>query len=191
MQPVNNPDARDSEERRLKALIALREGYWKKVETRRPVEWKVGLAIWTALAVFTATVLTSKDIPVLPGGVLVLAVGLITLGVSSAHFAWIKGMERANRFDKAAEQQFAEELMKIAASPLKSELEERLQDIKANPHWNAYFHIVVTGLLSISAIFAVWGRTASYSSLPIEQQVIQTIDKTGQKDTIVIRREKN
>lgn len=79
------------------ALATLRDVRWTAFDTRRAFEWKMGLAVWTAIAAFIALVLQdSIDGLAAVNRWLVLSASAIVLAV---HFWWNFFMHRSNRLD--------------------------------------------------------------------------------------------
>src|SRR6267154_1270692 len=93
---------KEEEERLFKALDILRSAAWDSFDKRRSYEWKFGIAVWTALAVFTGTLLTQPSDKVfqLKGKWPVAVTGLVALMVVAIHAYWSNGISVRNGNDR-------------------------------------------------------------------------------------------
>lgn len=111
---------------KLQYLEALRLAAYNSFNDRRGYEWKLSLAIWSALAVVLAGLVQAKEVFPFRGplyGHAGLGLGLL---IVLLHIYFNKGMAHANAIDRLKERMFSE-LIKSTAG-----LEELLEEQKKN-----------------------------------------------------------
>lgn len=88
----------DKIKNRFDSLAILWKGAWEQFNERRKYEFQISLAIWTALASFTALILTGKDIRFEPKVDKWAGLGLCIIFLIYAF--WRHHVTKANRKDK-------------------------------------------------------------------------------------------
>jgi hypothetical protein len=147
----------EKEKERAEVLENLREGAWESFNTRREYEWKVCLALWTAMAAFIGTLLTGKI-------ELTRAPALMTIAVAMAilvlHICWLSGLIKAHAADKKVNLFFANTLTEKIGVSFDSKLSHELKQTRKKWgklwDWNSLFQIGITALLAAAAVTAVW-----------------------------------
>ena len=157
----------------LEYLEKLRLSAYTSFNDRRSYEWKLALAIWTALAVLLAgLVQPTEATKIFPFhghkyGVIALTLGVAILLVQ---IYFNNGMARANGIDKAKallyEKQI-ESMLDLKVDPaLADDLKRRILSLPAQPHhrlgqWRQWGHlaqITISAILTFAAVALVWVR---------------------------------
>jgi hypothetical protein len=160
----------DEAKNRIEALELLRKSAMERYAWRAQVEWKLCLALWTALAAFSGAVLTGKAL-LHPGRFVVVVVILLAAPLCWLHWKWLCGLRDAQRLDNRISFFFRDRIMAIAEedfppadekSPtsIRQDIENlRAKDRDVWSHWSHGFQLLVTILLASGAVATVWWAT--------------------------------
>jgi len=102
---------------RLDALLKLSERSWTQFNFRRDVEWKLAMAIWTALLAFLGIVITGKLIHISPCGMLGLYI--LPLLIFLIHIVWFYWARQAHDVDQGFVFGYEEEIWKTLGIELR------------------------------------------------------------------------
>jgi hypothetical protein len=110
----------------LQYLEALRLAAYNSFNDRRSYEWKLSLAIWTAIAVLIAGLVQGEKFPFIDRrfGIAATIFGLFVVGM---HFYFNVGIARANSIDKLRERVYSNLIMSIAGIQDKIDLQSQQQ----------------------------------------------------------------
>ena len=153
---------------RFDALDALRKAGYDSFDHRRSYEWKLSFGIWTALAAFTAALVTQpvesgKHLPI--AGPWAQAVTLVIVGlVAYLHSQWLIGMGRSNNADRLIswhyENEMRDNLLKLPFdTALNSELATLRRKMGRLTNWSYSSQLAITVLLGIAAFLAMAARS--------------------------------
>ncbi len=164
-----------SQERRFKSLEALRKASWISFSERRSVEWKVSLALWTALAVFTGALLTRSPTESyqLNGFWPVLVTALVGLAIVVVHTIWLIGINQNHQIDRELSHLFRKEMCELVRVP-PSAIEPILDKYSRWPttrrpkgkrlNYSHLSEITLTTILALGAVCAMYARTHAQDS---------------------------
>jgi hypothetical protein len=147
------------------ALDTLRSAAWTSFDKRRTYEWKFCIAVWTALAVFTGSLVaqpieSTKTFPV-KGFWPVVLTAIFGLAVAALHAFWTKGTGNANNVDRRLSFFYLERMFPLIAvkkediDPIVAPVIKRMGTLANYAHFS---QVGITVLLVIAAVFAMWAR---------------------------------
>jgi hypothetical protein len=146
----------EDDRRRFESLGNLRQAAYASFNDRRVYEWKLNLAIWTALAVLLAGLLQpSKVGEAFPLHGTAVWVSAVLLGGLIA--------TRANAIDKGVALHYAGAMQDMLALPFATDLQKR---IDAHPkqvgwrQWAPLAQVAITALLALASIAIVFVRSS-------------------------------
>lgn len=173
---MNDPTDRIEPSVKLQYLEALRLAAYNSFNDRRSYEWKLSLAIWTALAVLVAGLvhpIRTDEVFPFHGkryGFLAAGIGFLVIAL---HTYFNNGMARANAIDRT-KQRIYEDQIRASISFIKTEkyadekaiLKKQVEMRPKSPElpymqWRQWGHLAqigVTFLLTITAVIIVWIR---------------------------------
>jgi hypothetical protein len=153
---------------RLQYLEALRQAAYQSFNDRRSYEWKLSLAIWTALAIVVVGLVRLQTGEVFPlhgplYGIVATVVGILIVVL---HIYFNNGMARANAIDKTRFQHCASEMESILDLKTDPKVQALIDQLPAPPkgkwmrwwQWGHLAQIGITILLTIVAVGFVWLR---------------------------------
>lgn len=153
----------EDESRYFDSLNELRRAAWESTDHRRPFEWKVCLAVWTALALFVGSVVTARL--AIASWSVVCATILAGLAIVFLHYRFIKGLRNAHNIDKETEGFFRTRMCEFLEIELPQTIQRKVKRVveerdlkKVVPfiaHWNSGFQVGITILLAICCVVAV------------------------------------
>jgi hypothetical protein len=156
---------KEEEERLFKGLDVLRSAAWNSFDQRRSYEWKFGIALWTAQAIFTGTLLTQSSDKVFPltgrwPVLLTASIGCIAVVI---HAYWSKGISEANDSDRRKSDVYEKHMCPMVGVSHKEEIlpivKGRLEKMGTLTNYSHSSQVAITFLLSVAALLAMWLRT--------------------------------
>lgn len=156
----------DEVKNRIDALELLRKSAMERYAWRAQVEWKLCIALWTALTAFSGAVLTGKAL-LHPGCFVVVVIILLAASICWLHWKWLCGLRDTQHLDNRISFFFRDRIMAIAGeafppadeknpTSIRQEMENlRAKDRGVWSHWSHGFQLWVTILLAIGTIAAV------------------------------------
>lgn len=157
----------EEEEKLFKALDTMRNAAWASFDQRRMYEWKFGIALWTALAIFTGTLVTqpsdvTKTFP-LKGIWPVLVTGLIGMAIVGIHGYWTKGISEANTIDRKVSYVYETKMCPLIGVLRDEEIlpivRPRHKAMGTLSNYSHMTQVAITALLVLGAVLAMWVRT--------------------------------
>ena len=94
----------------LNSLEALRQAAWQEFDTRRAFEWKVSLALWTAMFAFAGALLSGK--PTIDYGIRVIACHL-AVALLILHIYFLCGVAKRHHADREKEHFFRNQILAV------------------------------------------------------------------------------
>ena len=142
-------------ESEYEALDVLRKSSWESFDKRRAFEWKVCIALWTALATFIGIMITNghNDPPCYEKIVAISAFGFIVI----SHLFWLIGLHRANQIDKKISFKLFDAMLKIINEKHSKDTKEYIEEFKNKDNqiiklWNIQFQFIMTLILVVISI---------------------------------------
>lgn len=175
----------DEQKNQFDALEVLRRSAWESLDHRRPFEWKVSIALWTAYAAFIGTTVTGKGTSITTASAWVT--GILALLVLALHWLWLRGIYRSYNADKRIVILFRNEMMKKVGVEFPEDLEKILKDVRGTwvaffRNWNSVFQFGVTGVLTFAAILVVVSGVQSTKRPALDYRVIASDIPAVQRD---------
>jgi len=141
---------------RFDALETLRRMAWECIDHRRPFEWKICIALWTAFAAFIGTTISGNGL-LIPWWLLVPLTSAVAVFIVWRHFEWLNGLRRAYNIDQTMADQFRDEMMKLLKIEFEEPLKNKVDEIKRarktfRGNWNSAFQFCVTLTLASAAV---------------------------------------
>lgn len=184
--------SQDSKER-FEQLETLRKAEWEKFSSRRPIGWKVCIALWTALAVFLAGLIRS-DVPELSYQAQ-FALTIAGVLLTAAHFIWLMGHARASTINQYTEHDIRDLMWAIVKfkRSTKSQVEVSKWEKQSvlTRKWPQLFQGAVTLLLAGGILWFVWfpavggGHKSRVQSLAPEQVEDADALKSSEGSTVL------
>lgn len=149
---------------RFDAIAALWKGAWEQFNERRKFEFQISLAVWTALASFTALVISNEKVTfekdVRTGTIICIVL------ICIIYVIWTLGLTRSNAYDKKIAIHYAKILRQLSSSQFDAELENLLKKNQKSltRFWSQASQIGVTLVLAIAAILSVFSKIHPPSS---------------------------
>lgn len=157
---------------KLEYLEALRKAAYESFNDRRAYEWKLSLAVWTAVAVLIVGLIQPlKEGSAFPfrGHRYAIAAGLVGLIVVLLHIYFSNCLARANAIDRKKVRNYHNQIesqLDLEDSDLKKEIDAHILQLpKAPTHrllqwwqWGHLVQIAMTTLLVALAVAIVWVR---------------------------------
>jgi hypothetical protein len=147
----------DATKRKYDALAELRKAAWDSFNQRRPFEWQVCIALWTAMAAFAGFVISAKDSTISP--LKAVLTGIVAVAIVHIHKKWLNGLATAHNVDKDIEILVRSEMNALAGVAYPKPMTEKLSEVREGMHpsrnWNVSFQLAVTSLLALFATMAV------------------------------------
>jgi hypothetical protein len=156
----------EDDERLFNALNTLRSAAWTSFDKRRIYEWQFCIAIWTALAFFTGTLVAqpvelTKTFPI-KGVWPVVFAAIIGLVMTALHAYWIKGAGRANAADRRVSDVYLEKMCPLVQVDYENDLlpifSYRLDKRGKLSNYSHSVQVAITFILVLSAVCAIWAR---------------------------------
>ena len=153
---------KEEDQRLFQALDTLRDAAWQSFDRRRTYEWKFCIAVWTSMAVFSGTLITTPPGATLAGAWPVVLTGLVGVLITSVHAYWSKGLSEANTADRRVSYVYEKRMcLLIGVShadevlPLVQPRQGRMGKLSNYSHLS---QVVITGILAAAAVCAMWAR---------------------------------
>jgi len=170
--PAKNQDEKIQLSVKLQYLEALRQAAYESFNDRRSYEWKLSLAIWTALAiVIVGVVQPLKDGNPFPfhGRRYAIIAGIAGLMVIFLHIYFSNCVARANAIDRKKARDYnrrIESSLNLEDTDLKKEINDQIKKLPSAPEhplmqwwqWGHLVQIALTILLITLAVGIVWVR---------------------------------
>lgn len=152
------------------AINELCKGAWEQFNERRRFEFKVCIAVWTALSAFIALILTGRLIESSNSIFVIIGTSICVILITVFHSIWIRGLGKANSLDRNIAIHYERFLQKITNTNFPIELENKLKGPrdkmgKLIANWSHRAQIGVTITLAIASILAV-----CYSSINMDKK---------------------
>lgn len=141
----------------FKGLEILRKASWESFDKRRTYEWKVSLALWTALAVFTGTVLTQPQERMIPlRGCMVWSIVIIFGAlVLLIHIMWNIGIARSSNLDKEMSYVPRNKMYAMVGISYEKEIKPIIEE--SSKYWRAAFLSPLTQVgITLLLVLAAW-----------------------------------
>ena len=158
---ASTPDATNLPEEQtqslqLDALKAIRESAYQRWEKRRNYEWQLSISIWTALAAFSAIVI-SKDFQITARYSTAIVVAVIGGAMSWVHRYYVLKMFEHTIADVHIQRWAEKEIYKLAFNADMPSIEEGFPDAPFYPPLSKYGRIqsVITLMLACAAVGSV------------------------------------
>ncbi len=153
----------DSERRRFESLDALSAAAYKSFNDRRVYEWKLNLAIWTALVLVIAALLQQKNGEGLQlhGQLWPCLAGVFAIAIVFLHGLWNNWAALANQLDKDISHHNRNAMQEMAA-PFPEELWEKIRAHREREGWRQWGHFVeisITAVLSFAMVATIFAKT--------------------------------
>jgi hypothetical protein len=149
-------------------LTRLRKAAYDSFDQRRSYEWKLSFGIWTAMAAFSAMLVTQpinegRALPV-AGVWSVLATALVAAAIAYVHIKFLSGMGRAHNADRLISWHYEREMRdRLLVLPFGSELDEELDRLRSRMgtigNWSYFSQYAITLLLGAAAVLAMVSRS--------------------------------
>lgn len=161
---TRDQSASDKRQNRFEQLETLRKAAWESIVSRRAVEWRVSIALWSLLAAFIASI-NSVDLEL--GGCARFALSLFPVMIAVGYVDWLSSMFEAYRIDKTEEGTLRGEMAKLAdyqqdervRTAVEQMVESRWRESDGRMAVLKTMHapqILTTVLLAFLALFVVW-----------------------------------
>jgi hypothetical protein len=158
------PPPQGKEDERFAQLETLRKASWEAIVSRRGVEWKASIALWSILAAFVALIVSSN--PVLENCQKALLC-LFPLATALIYIVWLLMMFEAYNIDKQEEGDFRKEMGRLAGytqhervqKEVKKAIRARLDETNVGHPVANTMHapqIVMTVVLAVFSCAVVW-----------------------------------
>ena len=151
----------NEEKNRIDAIELLRKAQWESFDKRRSYEWKIGIALWTAIASFIVITIKSKITYNIRSLELIIA-SIIFVIIIIIHAFWIWDLRRANKLDKDIAIFFRDTIMeKITISfpvPIKEQIDsidKKGRKSKILSLWSHIFQLVITLIFILLAVISL------------------------------------
>ena len=172
----------DEARNRIETLELLRKSATERYVWRAQVEWKLCIALWTALAAFIGAVLTGKGIaPPKMSVWLMITVSMFICILAILHGLWLRGLAQAQKLDNDVAFFFRDRMMEEVGVHFPPKIFDEIE--KANKrngieredqgsrirwwrHWSRFFQFGVTVLLALGAVAAVVWAAAGNAPKP-------------------------
>jgi hypothetical protein len=153
-----------SQSLRLDALKAIRESAYQRWERRRNYEWQLSISIWTALAAFSAVVI-SKDFQITARYSTAIVVALIGFAISWLHRYYVLKMFEHTIADVHIQRWAEKEIYKLAFAAEMPTFEEGFPGNPFYPPLSKYGRVqaVITLMLACAAVGSVLAPRTSPS----------------------------
>jgi len=141
---------------RLDALKAIRESAYQRWERRRNYEWQLSISIWTALAAFSAIVV-SKDFPITNRYLAAAVVAFIGGAISFLHRYYVLKMFEHTIADVHIQRWAEQEIYRLAFDTGMPRNEQGFPDYPFYPPMSKYGRVqaVITLMLACAAVGAI------------------------------------
>ena len=154
---------------KLQYLEELRKAAYLSFNDRRSYEWKLSLAIWTALAIVIVGLAQQKlqDLTI-PGTYFKVVAVVIGLLIIVVHVYFNNGMARANAIDKTRFQDYSRQIESMLEITRDPKLQKMIGELPSTPNhrwlqwwqWGHLAQIAITLLLTAVTVSLVWLRTS-------------------------------
>lgn len=158
-------------QKRIEILKDQCNTYWTNFDRRRAYEWKLSLAIWTALAAFIALILDSKiSLPSFSDRMVILTGALVVVTIVGIQAFFQVRVKWANDVDKRKAELYEEllnEMLNVAyrdtdthtASEKEKEVGKAIAKVTPSKgNWPLFVHIGITAILIFLAVIVVLGK---------------------------------
>ncbi|MBU0640239.1 MAG: hypothetical protein KKB50_15340 [Planctomycetes bacterium] len=159
----------EEEIRHFEGIDKLRAHSWDSFNRRRDYEWKVCLAIWTALLAFAGIAISGRNgaPPSITGWHVLWTTVLVAL-VAVLHGFWVLRLTSANDADKRQALFLADTMLERLGLELPKETKAVVEARKRTKEkagadamktrWNETYQIGITAVLCLLGIASVWTR---------------------------------
>jgi hypothetical protein len=149
----------DEAKNKLDTLELLRKSAMERYTWRAQAEWKLCLAIWTALAAFIGAVLTGKGIAPPKTSVWFFVAGAAL--IFALHWWWLHGLWLAQKLDNDISFFFRDRMMESIKVEFPNNIQNQIENLRRRnrsvwTHWSCTSQLGITALLACGAIAAVW-----------------------------------
>jgi hypothetical protein len=146
--------------RRADILMSLAEQAWTNMDRRRSYEWKLSIAIWSALAAFAAILLRAT----LPNtGQLWLKVVILAMtssvGVTAVviHYIWCRWAMERQHFDRDLAIHTTSVVRGLVDCQLDDTFQKRSKNLREGRWWSMGPQVAITTVLAIGVLGAlIW-----------------------------------
>ena len=154
----------NEDKNKFDALEQLRAAAWESFDKRRPFEWRVCIALWTAFAAFIGALVTGKG--VIPTTASAVGTTVIALTILVLHYIWLRGLGHAHEADKHIHLFFNGQMMDMLGVQFPEKLATRLAATRRGwgtmfANWNHLSQIGVTAVLALSTIITIWSAVGT------------------------------
>ena len=118
----------NEEKNKFDSLEVLRQSTWNSFHHRQAFEWKVCIALWTALSSFIGMFLSGKCGRI--ENLTATITTIVCLFIIGLYLHWINGLSRAHDIDKTIAIQFRNEMMNIVGQEFSTDLKEKLVKVR-------------------------------------------------------------
>lgn len=154
----------DKTRNQFESLATLWKGAWEQFNERRKYEFQILISIWTALASFTALILSSEKVS-FPKEVFIWSRN----GLAAIFIVYVYGrvyLEKTNRKDFKIALHYERMLQKLSNSEFDVTLKKKLEKSKLVQklpflNWAPLFQIAITLIFCIAALLAVLYKSQS------------------------------
>lgn len=156
------------ERNRFDSINALRQASYASFNDRRGYEWKLALAIWSALAILLARLVQpTKDGTTFPlnGDSVWIAASIVGVLLIVLHAYWSNGAARANRADRTIEHHYMKAMQSVLALPFDKDVQAVIDALPRSPkggwrHWSHLAQVGITALLVLVSIVVLHARSS-------------------------------
>ncbi len=140
----------EDEKRKADMLFSLCENSWGSFNERRSYEWKLSLAIWTAISVFI-TIVLKENLKI--NDEYSSLIGMIVMFViTGLHGFWLFSMTKVNNLDILIARFYERRLHNLLSVQFPPEIEEEVEKRKKKKGiWSPLAQVSITFLLSFTA----------------------------------------
>jgi hypothetical protein len=141
---------------KIDVLLKLAQAAWKSMDARRAYEWKMAVALWTALAALSGTSLRG-EIHV-DSWALYSASGLLILIWFIFVFVWMRGLHQRNAWDRDLAEYYwiiVEADLALGASTPRAARRGTVRNTSMWRDWSHSTQIFVTTFLVLLAIISI------------------------------------
>jgi hypothetical protein len=144
---------------RIDTIRSLYERSWEQFNKRRDNEFKITIALWTAMAVGVAGVARLEKIA-MPAGR--WAPVLLAFFAFILHFIWCRGIGKAQWAERTAALHYSSLLQKMARASFDDKFAYDLKRMRqrnwVGRNWTYVFQLGVTFLLGVALVLVSWKK---------------------------------
>ena len=196
-QPLNNQEessdgaqpALASDEKNAELLQKHTEFHYMNFDRRRSYEWKLSLALWTALAAFTALTLKGEIGIEITSWAIAVGIGAAGIAIVALQLYFLLMILKANSLDKEKSWYYEKALnvlMHTDWETLTDEHSKNLQlkiekfkscKVRLSGYWSCLVQIGITVVLLLSALCVLYKKTETEQPSSIVHRVCLTLER--------------